>query len=282
MFEDATGVKINYIRGAEAALLGRISVEARANQPSWDIHNATAVNQVPEALQLAYEPPNAKNLMPEARDPKHHWYGVYAGYNVPQYNTNLVKKEDLPKTFEDFLNKPQFAGKLVIESVEREWMEAIFQHYGKEKGKKLLQDIAAQLKPVFVDGHLAMARQIAAGEYAITLTNYSMLTTNIQQQGGATDYFVLDPVQLFFGFVGISAKAPHPNAAKLAANFLLSRQAQEAFAKSGGRVPTRLDVATNPPDVRQRMAEKKAVLILQTADDARESQKVFDEIFKGR
>ena len=125
-----------------------------------------------------------------------------------------------------------------------------------------------------------MARQISAGEYPITLMNYSMLTTNLKQQGAPTDYVVLDPVHLWFGMVGLNRNAPHPNAAKLAANFLLSREAQEFSAKVGGRIPTRLDVASNPEDVRAKMAQKKIIFVQLSAEQAKASQKIFDEIFK--
>jgi iron(III) transport system substrate-binding protein len=187
VFEAATGIKVNYIRGAEGPLHGRVSVEARTGQHSWDVMNAASVNIIPEHLSLAWEPPNARHIMAEARDPKKRWYGVYAGYDVPQYNTNLVKADELPKSYEDFLTKKQWVGKVVIEGTDRDWMEAILQVYGREKGLKLLKDIAATLKPIVLDGHLAIARQIAAGEYPIALMNYSMLITNMKQSGAPTE-----------------------------------------------------------------------------------------------
>ncbi len=280
LFEAATGIKVNYVRGAEGPLHGRIAVEARTGQHSWDVMNAGSVNIVPDHLSLAWEPPNAKHIMPEARDPRQRWYGVYAGYDVPQYNTNLVKPHELPKTYEEFLTRKQWVGKVVIEATDRDWMETILIHYGREKGIKLLKDIAATLKPVVLDGHLAAARQIAAGEYPIALMNYSMLTTNLKQSGAPTDYFVLDPVHLWFGQVGINKNAPHPNAAKLAANFLLSRQAQTIASQMGGRVPTRLDVESNPKDVRERMNEKKVIFLIHTAEEMKVRQRLFDEIFR--
>ncbi len=282
LYEEATGIKVNYVRGAESPLQAKIALEARTGQQSWDVHNAGTVNMIPENLTLQYEPPNAKDIMPEARDPNKRWYGVYAGYSVPQYNTNLVKPDELPKTFEDFLTRKQWIGKVAIEGTDREWMEAILTFYGRDNGLKLLRDIQATLKPVVLDGHFAMARQIAAGEYPIALMNYSMLTTNLKQQGAPTDYVALDPVHLWFGMVGVNKSAPHPNAAKLAANFLLSREAQEFSAKMGGRVPTRLDVESNPPDLRRRMNEKKVLFVQLSAEQSKESQKLFDDIFKPR
>jgi iron(III) transport system substrate-binding protein len=282
LYEDATGIKVNYVRGAEPPLLTKIALEARSGQQSWDVHNAGSVNMIPENLALQFEPPNAKDIMPEARDPNKRWYGVYAGYSVPQFNTNLVKPADVPKSFEDFLSHKEWTGKLAIEATDREWMEAMFRFYGPEKGRKLLEDFAHTLKPVVLDGHFAMARQISAGEYPITLMNYSMLTTNLKQQGAPTDYVALDPVHLWFGMVGVNKNAPHPNAARLAANFLLSREAQEFSSKVGGRIPTRLDVASNPEDVRAKMAQKKIIFVQLSAEQAKASQKIFDEIFKPR
>ena len=82
----------------------------------------------------------------------------------------------------------------------------------------------ATLKPVITDGHLAMARATGAGEYAISLNNYVNLSINVKLAGGPIDFFALDPVALMFGQVGVNALAPHPNAARLAANFMLSQE----------------------------------------------------------
>ncbi len=282
LYEDATGIKVNYVRNAEAPMLAKIALEARSGQQSWDVQNAGSVNQIPSALTLDWEPPLAKEIMPEARDPNRRWYGVYAGYNAPQYNTSLVKPQDVPKTYGDFLKHPEWAGKVAIEGTDREWMEAIFQFYGRDQGRKLLEDIVRKLNPVVLDGHLAVARQVASGEYPIMLTNYTMLTTNFKQQGAPTDFAPLDPVSAWFGMAGINRNAPHPNAAKLAENFLLSREAQALSAKMGGRVPTRPDVEANPPDVRARLASKKLIFMELSAEQAKASQKIFDEIFRGR
>lgn len=282
LYEDATGIKVNYVRNAEGPMLAKIAIEARTGQQSWDVQNAGSVNQIPSALTLEWEPPLAKDIMPEARDPGKRWYGAYAGYNAPQYNTNLVKQEDLPRTYDDFLKHPEWKGKTVIEGTDREWMEAIFRFYGHNNGRKLLENIVKTLNPIVLDGHFAMARQIAAGEYPIMLTDYAMLTTNLKQQGAPTDFLPLDPVSVWFGMVGINKNAPHPNAAKLAENFLLSKEAQSLSSQMGGRVPTRLDTPSNPPDARARLGAKKLIFVQLSADEAKASQKVFDEIFRGR
>jgi iron(III) transport system substrate-binding protein len=281
IFEDATGVKVNYVRAADAALMGKIALEARSGQQSWDLINTPTANQLPSAVMAQFDPPEARNIMDSARDPARRWYGVYANYNSPAYNTNLVKKEDLPKTYEGFLAKKEWVGRVAIEGTDNEWMNAMFAHYGADKGRKLIEDIVSTLKVVVLDGHLAAARQVASGEYTVALNNYTMLTNNMKLSGAPTDFWAMDPVALFFGQVAINSKAPHAKAALLGANFMLSAEAQ-AFAAKTGRIPTRADTPANPPDVVARLTSAKVLPYSLSGDQIKSSQKLFDEIFKKR
>lgn len=281
IFEEATGIKVNYVRAADAQLMGRIAIETRTNQQAWDMINTPTANQLPDQVMLAFDPPEAKNVMPAARDPNRKWYGVYANYNSPAYNTKLVKPEDLPKTYEEFLTKKEWVGRVAIEGTDNEWMNAIFAHYGQQKGRKLLEDLASTLKITVLDGHLATARAVAAGEYMVALNNYTMLTINQMLAGAPTDFWTMDPVAVFFGQVAINPKAPHPNAAKLAANFMLSHEAQ-TFAAKTGRIPTRPDVTPNPANVVSRLQSAKVLPYALSGDQIKASQRTFDEIFKKR
>ncbi len=281
LFEDASGVKVNYVRAADAALMGKIALEARSGQQSWDLINTPTANQLPPALMAQFDPPQAAEVMASARAPDKRWYGVYANYNSPAYNTNLVKPADLPKTYEDFPGKKEWIGKVAIEGTDNEWMNAMFARYGADKGKKLIQDIVSTLKVVVLDGHLAAGRQVAAGEYAVLLNQYTMLTINLKLAGAPTDFWAMDPVALFFGQVAINPKAPHPKAALLAANFMLSAEAQ-AFAAKTGRIPTRPDTPANPPDAVPRLTAAEVLPTTLSGDQVKASQKLFDELFGKR
>src|SRR3979411_3091436 len=103
MFEDATGVKVNYVRSSDSIILSRIAIENRARQRSWDVAVTTTVNRLPNDARLQFAPPEARGLIPQARDPNRRWYGVYANYNTLAYNTKLVRKSELPKSYEEFL-----------------------------------------------------------------------------------------------------------------------------------------------------------------------------------
>jgi hypothetical protein len=92
MFEDATGIKVTYVRASDTALFSRILIEHRARQRTWDLVVTTPVNRLPDEVLGQFEPNEAQNVIPQARGPNKRWYGVYANYNTPAYNTNLVKK----------------------------------------------------------------------------------------------------------------------------------------------------------------------------------------------
>jgi len=281
IFEDATGIKVSYVRSSDTGLFSRISIEHRARQSTWDLVVTTPVNRLPDEVLLQIEPPEAKNLIPQARGPNKRWYGVYANYNTPAYNTNVVNKDNLPKTYEDFLARKEWAGKIAIDKSDTEWLYALFAHYGEQRGRKLAQDIATTLKPVLTDGHLLLARSVGAGEYGVALNNYTSLTINVKLSGAPTDYWALDPVALIFGSVGVNTQAPHPKAAQLAANFVLSRDAQTYLTRRG-RLPTRPDVATNPPGVMDVLLQKKVVPAIFSADEQKKWAATFNEIFRPR
>ena len=281
MFEDATGVKVNYVRSSDSIILSRIAIENRARQRSWDVAVTTTVNRLPNDALLQFDPPEARGLIAEARDPNRRWYGVYANYNTPAYNTNLVRKSELPKSYEEFLDRKEWAGKVALDDTDDEWLSAMIVYYGEERGKKLLKDIAAILKPVMVDGHLALARSVGAGEYWVALNNYASLTVNVQLSGAPIDFWALDPVALFFGSVGVSAQAPHAKASLLGANFMLSREAEQFLAKRG-RMPTRGDVQVNPADVSERLKERKIIATIFAGEEQKKWQGLFKEIFKPR
>ena len=281
LFTDATGIKVEYVRASDAVLMSRMGIEFRADQKSYDIVQSATINKMPLQMLAAYEPPEARNISPEARDPNKRWYGVYANYNSPAYNTEKVKASELPQSYEEFAQRKEWAGKVAIDGTDNEWLKAMVLYYGEPKGIEVVKAIVAALRPVVTDGHLAMARATGAGEYWVSLNNYVNLSMNVKLAGSPIEVWALDPVTLFFGQVGVNAKAPHPNAARLAANFMLSRECQQFLAKFG-RLPTRSDVVSNPPGVVEMLTRKKVITVLMSPDEERKWQRQFDQLFKGR
>ena len=279
LFEAATGIPVSYVRASDVQLLSRIAIEGRARQRSWDILVSTAASKVQPEQAAQVDLPLAKHLMPSAAAADRRWHGVYAHYNAPAYHTKSVSPADLPKSYEDFATRKDLRGRVAIDVADREWLYALFQHYGEARADKLVRDMIENLQPIIVDGHLQLARAVSSGEYLYALSNYVSLTLNQKLAGGATDYFGLDPVTIFFGSVAVSSQAPHPMTARLAANFLLSIEAQQHNPKAG-RIPVRADVTPNPPDAVTRLGERKFIPASFNVDDERKWQKTFQDYFR--
>src|SRR5262249_33258863 len=80
-FEQETGIKVEYVRGSDSQMIGRILIENRGGKPAWDLVMVTSVPRLPPALLAAYEPPQAQHLFPSARDRGNRWYGFAANYD---------------------------------------------------------------------------------------------------------------------------------------------------------------------------------------------------------
>ncbi len=281
IFEEDTGIKVNYVRGSDVQLNARIAIEHRARQKSWDIVQTASVQQLPSDIIAPYDPPEAKNIRPGARAKDQRWFGVYTNYNTPAYNTKFVKREELPKTYAEFAKRPQWAGKVVIDVNDETWLATIYQHFGEVEAKRMMGEIVSVLKPVVIQGHLAAARAVGSGEYWIALNNFLNLTLNVKLAGQPTDFWVLDPVSQQYGQLGIAVNAANPNAARVAANYMLSRESQQFLAKFG-RLPTRDDVETNPKGVLEPVLKAKVITTMPTPEEGKKWSKVYDETFRKR
>src|SRR5712692_7509932 len=91
LFTDATGINVEYVRASDAVLMSRMAIEFRADQKSYDVLHTGTINKMPAQMLASYEPPEVMNIAPVARDPSKRWWGVYANYNTPAYNTEKVK-----------------------------------------------------------------------------------------------------------------------------------------------------------------------------------------------
>src|SRR5437667_9050387 len=97
---------------------------------------------------------------------------------------------------------------------------------------------------------------------------------NVKLAGGPIEVWAMDPVALMFGQVGVNSIAPHPNAARLAANFMLSQECLQFLAKFG-RLPTLSNVNDNPPGTVEMLKKKKIVSALLTPDQEKVWQRRF-------
>jgi iron(III) transport system substrate-binding protein len=165
-------------------------------------------------------------LLAGALRPHRAWTATYLSFWVQAYNTNVVKKQDLPRTYQDLLD-PKWKGKLGIEARVPEWYATVAMDMGEEKGIRFFRELVAKNGITVRGGHTLLNNLVIAGDVPLALTMYQYITEGAKRKGAPVDWFVLEPAVARMSGVGIARRAPHPNAALLFYEFMLSTEAQQ-------------------------------------------------------
>jgi iron(III) transport system substrate-binding protein len=181
-----------------------------------------------------FNSPYLADLPPWAIPPHRRWLGDRANLWVVGYNTDKVKREELPAALEGFAD-PRWKGRLALEATDSDWMYGVVSFMGEARGLEFFRKLAA-LKPEMRKGHVLVAQLVAAGELPLCLTIYSGNADSIKAKGGPIDWAVVEPLVGRPQAIALAANAPHPHAALLFADFVLSPQGQKLLGDMG-RVP---------------------------------------------
>jgi iron(III) transport system substrate-binding protein len=223
-------LKVEVYRADESAILTRAIQEAQAGKPVFDVIEITptASLQLTEGGLLAsyYSPTASKlpdalkatasgGLLRSASDRV-----SYIGFG---YNTKLIPSSAVPKKMADLMN-PELTGKLSLAGTATgyRWVGSVLKNMGEDAGKKWLTDFAAKQKPSVqqISGK-AVFDLIAKGELPASPTIFLDHVEQGKEAGQPVDWAPLDPVVGNAGQVSVDAKAPHPYAAMLYADYML-------------------------------------------------------------
>ncbi|MDB5762538.1 MAG: fbpA 3 [Herminiimonas sp.] len=232
-FTKKYGIKVKDWRASSSSLTQRITTEARGGRFEVDIveDNGPGVEAVyREKLLQQVRSPNHDNMMPAAILAHKEWVGYGIDVFVQAYNTNKVKKEELPKSYQDLLD-PKWKGRLGIEAEDQDWFAVLVQELGQEKGTKLFKDIVDTNGISVRKGHSLLTQMVASGEVPLGLTIYNYKPAQLKQKGAPIESFIIPPGIAYFRGIGLLKKAPHPHAALLFYDFMLSDEAQQILAK---------------------------------------------------
>jgi iron(III) transport system substrate-binding protein len=231
-FEKKYGLKVTVWRAGPDAVVPRVVNESHAHRYAFDV--VETEGQALEALQREHElqavkSPAINTLIPQALRPHGEWVGTRLLMFSLAYNTNLIKKSELPKTWND-LTDARWKGKLGIESKDDEWFSSLMQAMGEDKGLPLFRKIVATNGLSVRKGHSLLTNLVASGEVPMALTVYNARVQQLKEKGAPIDWFVLQPALAQLNGTGISRYAPHPYSAVLFFDFLLT-EGQEISSK---------------------------------------------------
>jgi len=236
-FEKKYGVRVELWRSLSDQIVRRALNEARARRHSVDVIETNA----PELEALARERVTARFASPYIADipawgvPAHRmWIADRVDFFVVAFNTGKVRREDLPATYEGFLD-PKWKGRIGIEATDQEWLAGLARHWGEKRALDFFRALAA-MRPDVRRGHVLLSEMVSAGEVPVSLTNYASNADSMKRRDKPIDWKAVEPVIGRPQALGLAAAAPHPNAALLFADFVLSPEGQQLF-NSMGRFP---------------------------------------------
>ena len=225
------GVTLDYARNDEGPTAIRLLNEAKAGKVQADVFDGFTVN-VPlkrEGLLARIEIPNAADYPAEMKDADGAWHALLLFVFTPGFNTTLVAKADAPKTYEDLLD-PRWKGKMAWNPNSSAgaigFVGNILLSMGPDKGMEYLRALAKQNIVNVEASSRAILDQVIAGEYPMGLMMFNNHTVISARKGAPSDWTPLEPVPVAFDSLGIMKDAPHPNAARLLVEFLLSEEGQ--------------------------------------------------------
>jgi iron(III) transport system substrate-binding protein len=274
-FEKKYGVKAKVWRSSSEKVLQRGVTEARANRFEADVYETNGPEMEALVREKILTPVHSQvlnDLIPEAKFPHQSWVGARLNIFAFAYNTNAVKKADLPKSYEALLD-PKWKGKLGIEAEDADWFLAINQQLGEQKAQKLFRDIVAKNGISVRKGHTLLTNLVASGEVPLALTVYNYKAEQLKNKGAPIDWFVIPPAIARANGVGVAAKSPHPHAALLWFEFELSEEGQKVLFERDF-IPTSRKVETKLNKFPLKFIDSKAVL-----DEGTKWEKLYAEIF---
>ena len=271
------GIKVNHIDATSDKLVARAVSEARGGKTLGDIFQVPLENVVQlheQGLMQELNLPESSAYPDGLKGP--YWTASDLQYFIAAWNTNLVKKDEEPKSFDDFTN-PRWKNRLIAEPRDLEMLLAFAKYRFKndEKAIDYWKKVAAN-NVEFHKGHSQLAELLVAGQAAVCLTCYSHHYPIRMKKGAPVNYMLSEGVASI-NATAVFKGAPHPNTALLFARWVASQEGQKVMAQ-GGRNPAHPKV--DPID---KTKTDKTYFI--TAGDLKEFpkyEKIWKEIFKLR
>ena len=195
-----------------------------------------------------YISPMRENLREGFADKEGLWTVQHATLLFAAYNRKLVKVDEVPRSWEDFLD-PKWKGKLSLDTEAFEWMGFLLKHMGEQRALRYFERLTKQ-DVKFLRGRSLQLQLLAAGEFPITMVSNANLILDLKKAGAPIEPIRISPVLLRPSLLLLAANAPHPHAAMLYLDFLLSKDGQNLLASSG-RLPARTDVQTEDHELHQ-------------------------------
>ena len=248
-------IKVNVLTGGGGGLLNRVLAEHRAKSFQYDVFNTRSmtINTLKKAgAIMRYRSPYRHSLRDGFYDTDGFLNGIFATPLVFIFNTKLVNRKEAPAFVEDLLD-PKWSGKMAVDDESFDWLAAVIDYYGEPKGTELAAKLGQQKLNVR-RGPTLLTQLVAAGEFFVEIDGHHQEAIAKKKAGAPIDYNFPQPFVPAKSLIPIyvSSRPPHPYAAALLADFLMSRKGQEIMSAHGRWVGHKEITAKGPDDIGDR------------------------------
>ena len=236
-FERKYGFKVEVFRTGGEQVIQRFQTEASAGRVAVDVLTASdpaAFNAMIQNNQLVRFRPQFSDRVPaSARNPDDYWVAQRLNLAGMAYRNDLVDAADAPKRWGD-VTDPKYKGKLVHADPSFTAIAAqIVGTFARERGWEYYEALRRN-DMMIVQGHQQLAQTLETGERTVAAEAGDSDMWDARRRGvKVTMVYPEDGVFVIPAPTGVIQGAPHPNAAKLLAEFMLSDEAQALFPQEG-------------------------------------------------
>jgi iron(III) transport system substrate-binding protein len=227
-------VVIDHVDLTGDKLIARVVTEARGGRVLADIFGSSLPYTMQITEQKMLEPLAIPETAPYPASLKSDfWVATDTQFFIAGWNTNLVKKGDEPKNFEDLAN-PKWKDRLMAEGHDFQLLVGLAKgkYKSDDKAIDLLKRIALN-QPEFHRGHSQLVEFLVAGQRPVCFTCYAHHFPPRVKKGAPIQAVLSEGIGEMGGSVGILKGAPHPNAALLWARWVASEEGQRVYAQAG-------------------------------------------------
>lgn len=237
-------VKVRFQPGGAGRQLEQLLVEHRTNKPRADIINTrrSYVGVMAKAgAVVRYRAPLRASLREGFTDKEGFVNGIYAQPRVFLYNSRMVARDKAPQSFDDLLD-PRWKDKLGMDTTDYDWLASLIDYYGRSKALEYAGKLAKQQLNMR-RGPTLLSQLAVAGEFPVVIDAFPEEVLQLRNAKAPIDFVFSEPFVPVKTptTVSISSGAPHPHAAALFVDFLLSKSGQDIMAGQG-RWASRKDV----------------------------------------
>jgi iron(III) transport system substrate-binding protein len=273
-------ITTRYQRAGAVDTYNKIVNEARAKAFNADIislNPGQAYTIFKDGLLDPYLSPSRQGIKKEFLDKDGYWTTLHHQVVVLGYNTNKVKKEEIPKRYDDVLD-PRWKGRTIMDDEDMDLMGTIVEYWGKDKGIAYFKKLA-QNEPSIRRGHSFAAQLLSSGETDMVPWLFGYRVLELMRKGAPLEFVLLKPVLTLPTHVMLAKNAPHPHSAALFMDWALSRDgAMKIFAEEFGIPTARSGYRTKSPEL--EVPEYLAVDPLKIGPNFAEYTKLYCSILK--